>query len=77
MKPAIIQVDTLIPQHGDYWKLKSFRVAQLAYDMTARFVARYVDRFSRTRDQLVQAARSCRGGAALSEPVFLERAVFS
>jgi len=48
----------LIPQHGGYRKLKSFQVAQLVYDLTVRFCERYVDRFSRTRDQMVQAARS-------------------
>ncbi|MDD4736786.1 MAG: four helix bundle suffix domain-containing protein [Kiritimatiellae bacterium] len=48
----------LIPVHGGYRNLKSFQVAQLAYDVTVRFVDRYVDRFSRTRDQMVQAARS-------------------
>ena len=50
--------EPLIPAHGGYRKLKSFQVAQLAYDVTVRFVERYVDRFSRTRDQMVQAARS-------------------
>ena len=50
--------EPLIPQHGGYRKLKSFQVAQVAYDLTVRFVERYVDRFSRTRDQMVQAARS-------------------
>jgi len=48
----------LIPTHGGYRKLKSFQVAQLAYDLTVLFCERYVDRFSRTRDQMVQAARS-------------------
>ena len=48
----------LIPEHGGYRKLKGFQVAQLAYDVTVRFVEAYVDRFSRTRDQMVQAARS-------------------
>ena len=48
----------LIPVHGGYRNLRSFQVAQLAYDVTVRFVDRYVDRFSRTRDQMVQAARS-------------------
>ena len=48
----------LIPKHGGYRKLKSFQVAQLVYDVTARFAERYVDRFSRTKDQMVQAARS-------------------
>jgi four helix bundle protein len=50
--------ERLIPTHGGYRKLKSFQVAQLAYDVTVRFCDRYVDRFSRTRDQMVQAARS-------------------
>ncbi len=50
--------EPLIPKHGGYRKLKSFQVAQLAYDVTVLFVEKYVDRFSRTRDQMVQAARS-------------------
>ncbi len=48
----------LIPKHGGYRKLKSFQIAQLCYDITVRFCDRYVDRFSRTKDQMVQAARS-------------------
>ncbi|MDH3975140.1 MAG: four helix bundle suffix domain-containing protein [Deltaproteobacteria bacterium] len=50
--------EPLIPKHGGYRKLKSFQVGQLVYDVTVRFCDRYVDRFSRTRDQMVQAARS-------------------
>ena len=50
--------EPLIPKHGGYRKLKSFQVSQLAYDVTVRFCERYVDRKSRTRDQMVQAARS-------------------
>ena len=62
----------LIPKHGGYRKLKSFQVAQLVYDVTARFAERYVDRFSRTKDQMVQAARSgvakhCRGIACFGD----------
>ncbi len=48
----------LIPQHGGYRNLKSFQIAQLVYDVTARFCDRYIDRRSRTHDQMVQAARS-------------------
>ncbi|CAH2029879.1 four helix bundle suffix domain-containing protein [Trichlorobacter ammonificans] len=48
----------LIPRHGGYRNLKSFQIAQLVYDVTVRFCERYIDRFSRTRDQMVQAARS-------------------
>ena len=50
--------EELIPKHGGYRKLKSFQIAQLIYDVTVRFCERYVDKFSRTRDQMVQAARS-------------------
>src|SRR6185369_8953719 len=50
--------EPLIPKHGGYRKLKSFQLAQLVYDVTVRFCERYVDRRSRTRDQMVQAARS-------------------
>lgn len=48
----------LIPKHGGYRKLKSFQVAQLVYDVTVRFCDRYIDKYSRTHDQMVQAARS-------------------
>jgi four helix bundle suffix protein len=50
--------ESLIPKHGGYRKLKSFQVAELVYDVTVRFCDRYVDRRSRTHDQMVQAARS-------------------
>ena len=51
-------VERLIPRHGGYRKLKSFQMARLVYDVTVRFCERYVSRFSRTHDQMVQAARS-------------------
>ena len=50
--------EKLIPLHGGYRKLKSFQVAQLSYDVTVRFCDRYIERRSRTHDQMVQAARS-------------------
>ena len=50
--------EPLIPKHGGYRNLKSFQVAQLVYDVTVRFCDRYIDRRSRTHDQMVQAARS-------------------
>lgn len=50
--------ESLIPKHGGYRKLKSFQLAQLVYDVTVRFCDRYVDKRSRTHDQMVQAARS-------------------
>ena len=50
--------ETLIPKHGGYRTLKSFQVAQLAYDVTVRFCDKYISKRSRTHDQMVQAARS-------------------
>jgi len=50
--------EPLIPKHGGYRKLKSFQIAQLVYDVTVRFCNRYIDKRSRTHDQMVQAARS-------------------
>lgn len=50
--------ESLIPQHGGYRNLKSFQVAQLAYDVTVAFCDACIDRRSRTHDQMVQAARS-------------------
>ena len=48
----------LIPSHGGYRKLRSFQCAQLVYDATVIFCDRFVDKRSRTHDQMVQAARS-------------------
>lgn len=50
--------EPLIPKHGGYRKLKTFQLAQLVYDVTARFCDRYIEKRSRTHDQMVQAARS-------------------
>ena len=50
--------EPLIPKHGGYRKLKSFQVSELVYDVTVRFCDKYIDRRSRTHDQMVQAARS-------------------
>ena len=48
----------VLPKQGGYRKLKSFQVAQLVYDLTVRFCDRYIEKRSRTNDQMVQAARS-------------------
>lgn len=50
--------ESLIPKHGGCRQLKSFQVAQLVYDLTVRFCNHYIERESRTRDQMTQAARS-------------------
>ena len=55
---------TLILSHGGYRELKSFQNAELVYDATVRFCDRFIDRRSRTHDQMVQAARSGRQNIA-------------
>jgi restriction system protein len=54
---------TLRP-HGGYRRLRSFQVTQIIYDTTVAFCDRFIDRRSRTRDQMVQAARSGRQNIA-------------
>lgn len=53
-----MEQEPLIPKHGGYRRLKSFQLAQLCYDVTVRFCDRYIEKRSRTHDQMVQAARS-------------------
>jgi four helix bundle suffix protein len=47
-----------IPPHGGYKKLLSYQKAEIVYDATVRFCARFIDKRSRTHDQMIQAARS-------------------
>jgi len=54
----------LIAPHGGYRQLKSFQHAELVYDSTVKFCDRFIDRRSRTHDQMVQAARSGRQNIA-------------
>jgi restriction system protein len=44
--------------------LRSFQVTTIIYDATVSFCARFVDKHSRTVDQMVQAARSGRQNIA-------------
>lgn len=48
----------LIPQHGGYRELKSYQNAEIVYDATVKFCDKFIDRRSRTHDQMVQASRS-------------------
>ena len=52
------QSPTLIPPHGGYQGLQSYQMSEIAYDGTVVFCDRFVNRRSRTHDQMVQAARS-------------------
>ncbi len=48
----------LIPPYGGYRNLRSFRCTQAVFDGTVNFCDRFIDKRSRTHDQMVQAARS-------------------
>lgn len=48
----------LILPHGGYAELQSYRMAEIVYDGTIVFCDRFIDKRSRTHDQMVQAARS-------------------
>jgi len=48
----------LIPPHGGYQGLQSYQMAEIVYEATIVFCDRFIDRRSRTHDQMVQAARS-------------------
>lgn len=56
-KPTLQRPQILQPS-GGYEKLVSYQVAKLLYDVTVRFVDRYIPAGSRTKDQMEQAARS-------------------
>lgn len=47
-----------IPRHGGYQELLSFQKARIVYDGTVKFCERFINRRSRTHDQMIQAARS-------------------
>ncbi|HEY2294153.1 MAG TPA: four helix bundle suffix domain-containing protein [Thermoanaerobaculia bacterium] len=47
-----------IPPHGGYKNLLSYQKAEIVYDATIYFCDHFVDRRSRTHDQMIQAARS-------------------
>ena len=48
----------IILPHGGYRRLKSYQTAEIIADATVGFCDRFIDRRSRTHDQMVQAARS-------------------
>lgn len=52
------KVAGFIPPHGGYKKLLSYHKALVVYDATLYFCDRFIDKRSRTHDQMVQAARS-------------------
>ena len=48
----------LIPPHGNYRELLSYRKAEIVYDVTFEFCSRFLAKRDRTIDQMIQAARS-------------------
>ncbi len=52
------ELPQLIPPHGGYRDLQSYQMAEIVFDATMAFCKRFIDRRSRTHDQMVQAARS-------------------
>jgi four helix bundle suffix protein len=48
----------ILPPHGGYEDLRSYQKARLVYDATVIFCDRFVPVRDRTRDQMIQAARS-------------------
>ena len=48
----------MLPPHGGFKSLRTFQIARRIYDGTVVFCDRFVDKRSRTHDQMVQAARS-------------------
>ena len=50
--------DGVLLPHGGYENLRSYKVAEAVYDATVVFCDRFIEKRSRTHDQMVQAARS-------------------
>lgn len=50
--------ERFIPAHGGYQNLLSYRKAEIVYDATVYFCARFLEKRDRTYDQMIQAARS-------------------
>jgi restriction system protein len=48
----------IIEPHGGYRSLKAYQTTEIIYDGTIKFCERFIDPRSRTKDQMVQAARS-------------------
>lgn len=50
--------DGFIPKHGGYQKLFSYKKAEIIYDGTVYFCNRFFSKYDRTKEQMIQAARS-------------------
>jgi four helix bundle suffix protein len=52
------KIDGFIPLHGGYKNLISYQKSEIIYDGTIYFTKRFFNKYDRTIDQMVQAARS-------------------
>jgi four helix bundle suffix protein len=50
--------DRLLPPRGDYRTLHAFHKSEVVYDITFRFVHKFLSYSDRTIDQMIQSARS-------------------
>lgn len=55
---SVPKAETFIPPHGGYQNLFSYQKALIVFDATVYFCDRFLDKRDRTRDQMIQAARS-------------------
>jgi len=51
-------MEGFIPKHGGYRNLITYQKSEIIYDGTIYFTNRFFQRYDRTIDQMVQAARS-------------------
>ena len=64
----------LIVMHGSFRKLKSFRVAQLVYDLMVRFCDRYIEKRSRALAALRESPMgSCHRGGTFKSFFFRQK----
>lgn len=54
----VINKEGFIPAHGGYRNLITYQKAEIIYDGTVYFTARFFKKYDRTIDQMIQAARS-------------------
>lgn len=51
-------MNSFLQRGGGYRNLRAYQLSEAVYDLTAVFVERFIEKGSRTKDQMVQAARS-------------------
>ncbi len=50
--------ENIITPHGGYRNLKSYQMSEIVYDATVKFCDMFIEKRSRTKEQMVQASRS-------------------